>query len=168
MVKNNKINSISLDGGTLCLDFVNTVRTRKENPPPSYLEDMNELLAWAERLAIIDSKAGKQLESFSLDHPRKADQFFKEAMELRELLYSVFYAISTGKKLANGDLQEYNKWLSHYFTAIRLTNVQGEFTEGYNFSPDDFSQITVPIIRDSYELLLSGKLDRVRECPNCG
>src|SRR5262245_57520689 len=120
MVKNKKINSIDFFGGTLCLDFVNSVHTRREDPPPSYLENIQDLLAWSERLQIIDARTANVLDTFAEAHPKKAEQFFKEAMELRELLYSIFYTISTGKKISPADLEAFNRWLAQCFGAIRL------------------------------------------------
>lgn len=168
MVKNGKIANIKLDGGTLCLDYINTVHNRKEEPLPDYLLNITDLIDWAMKVELLDAKKTKPLETLATSNPQKAEQFFKEAISIRELLYRIFYAISEGKNISAADLELYNKHLSQYFPFLQLKQQHGIYKEDWNLPIESFYRITAPLINDAYELLLSEKLERIKECPNCG
>lgn len=168
MVKNLKIEQISLDGGTLCMDFINSVHNRKEEIVPDYLDNIFDLIAWAEKAGAIDAKKSKQIEGFAIEHPKKAEHFFKDALALRELLYIMFKPVSEGKKINAEDLGTFNKHLTHYFSFLQLKQQQGVFTEDWNLPAGSLYYITAPVVNDAYELLLSGKSNRIKACPNCG
>jgi hypothetical protein len=40
------LKTISLDGGALCLDFINTVTNYNDNEPVSYIQSEEEWLTW--------------------------------------------------------------------------------------------------------------------------
>ena len=168
MVKNKLLDNISIDGGILCLDFANTVHDRKNEPLKDYFTSFNDLLYWAKKLRIIDTNTFRLLEKTATEKRQKANSFFSESIMLRELVHRIFKAISEGKKCASEDLDEFNSFLSSYFSFLHLTQRANGFNEDWSLVPDDFYRITAPIINSAYELLLSDKLARVKECPNCG
>ncbi|HET9487870.1 MAG TPA: CGNR zinc finger domain-containing protein [Chryseosolibacter sp.] len=168
MVKNSRIATISLDGETLCLNFTNTVHNRTENPPPDYLLNMVDLIAWAEKVVLLDERHARRLDKLATENPKKARQFFSEAIAMRELLYRIFFPIAAHKKIAPDDLAQFNTLLKSSFSHMALVSESGTYKADWDFPSDSFQQITAPIVKDAYDLLLSGKLDRVKECPNCG
>ncbi|MEJ7682513.1 MAG: ABATE domain-containing protein [Segetibacter sp.] len=97
MVKK-EISEIRLDGGLLCLEFVNSVPNRIEIPQPDYLADIHDLIVWARRLEVIDAKTERLLTREANKEPEAANFFFKEAIAFRECLYSVFWHVSVVKK----------------------------------------------------------------------
>src|SRR5688500_5740763 len=101
MVKNPDIASISLDGETLCMNFINTVHNRTDDPLPDYLKNPLDLVAWAEKVKLVDEKAGRRLQKAVSDSPKKARHFFSEAIFLREVLYRMFLAIAANKKISH-------------------------------------------------------------------
>ena len=167
MVKNSKIDNITVCGGSLCIDFINTVRNRTTLPLEDYLSDFNDLLYWSKRLSVIDAAAYKKIELNAINNKRKADLFFKGALDFRELLYKIFCGICKGKKIPAADLEEYNKILSAYFPFIQLKRSGFNFVEDWNFEQDSLMYILAPVVNDSYELLLTDKLKRIGECPKC-
>ena len=169
MVKMNKIASIALDGGLLCLNFVNSVPNRKEKPQPDYFFDINDIIAWAKRLKVIDvKKTEKQLMEETKRQPKKAASFFKEAIAFRELLYAIFWHISAGKKIPGALLKEYNDILKIYFPFINIKQLPNGFEEQWLLEENSFKKLLAPILNDSYATLLSDKLTRIKECSNCG
>jgi len=168
MVKNPEIATISLDGEALCLNFTNTVHHRKEEPLRDYLKNSLDLIAWAEKVELVDEKRGKRLEKVVTDNPKKARNFFVTAITLRELLFRMFFSITAGKKVGAPDLAEFNGFLKNDLAHLRLAPVDTRYKESWDFADDSLQQITAPILKDAYELLLSDKLRRVKECPNCG
>lgn len=168
MVKIKSISDIELNGGLLCLDFINSVASRKELPMTEYLNSMHDLIEWGRRLKIIDAKTEKLLTSEVELYPKKAIAFFKEAIYFRELLYSIYHPISSGKIIPSAVLKEYNAMLSVYFSYLRLKSTTEGFEEDWTLEETSFKRLLAPILNDSYENLLSNKLHRIKECPNCG
>lgn len=168
MVINKKIDSISLDGGTLCLDFVNTVHHRKKKPREDYLFHIHDLLAWGVKMGLLDKRAQQHLAARALEHPKQAARFYSAALNFRELLYAIFLSVSQGKKPDASSMKAFNNLFPEYFSGLTITQQKEGFRKTWNFPPDSFLTITSPIFMDAFELLLSDKLERIKECPNCG
>jgi predicted RNA-binding Zn ribbon-like protein len=167
VVKNSVIDNISLDGGVLCLDFTNTINNRFEEQPQEYLSGFEDLLYWSKRLEAIDAKTYKDIISYASAHPVKAADFFKQSMELRELLHRMFLAVSKGEIIEAADLKAFNSILAEYCTTPQIKHLGNNYRESWECE-EGFHEVTGPIVQSAYKLLLSDKLNRVKECPNCG
>lgn len=168
MVKNPLIDNLRLDGGTLCLDFVNTIPDRFDGTNRDLVPTFNDLVYWARKVKLLESAETSALEKAAASNERKAKEFFNEAVQLRSLIYSLFHPISQQQRLKNADLEQLNKFVTKYFPFLQLTVDRDGFSEQWRFDANDFYSITAPIVKSAYELLLSDKLHRVKQCPNCG
>lgn len=162
MVKKNTINTIKLDGGTLCLDFVNTVHHRKKEPLTDYLLHTGDLMAWGIRLGLLSANTS------TLTSTRKGKDPLKEALDLRELLYRVFWALSKNAPATQDDMKIFNRYLSRYLPYLRVREGKEGFDRTWELPEGEVSGITAPVLLDAYDLILSDKLHRIKECPNCG
>jgi predicted RNA-binding Zn ribbon-like protein len=168
MVKNPLIDNLRLDGGVLCLDFVNTIPDRFDGSNRDHLQSFNDLIYWARKAKVIDGAESTSLEKASTSNERKAKDFFAEAIQLRSLIYSLFQPVSQQQKLKAFDLEQFNKLVSKYFQFLQLAAERDGFAEQWSFESNHFYSITAPIVKSAYDLLLSDKLHRVKQCPNCG
>ena len=169
MVKNKKIEEIELAGGLLCLDFINSVPERKTATHGDYLSDAFDLIAWGQRLEVIDERIAEALSLKAKKEPGKAGAFFMEAIALREMLYRLFSNWILSQKIPSGTLTTYNQVLRSCFLLAEVKQTENGFFKSWALRPDDFRLILCPIINDSYELLLSPeRLKRLKECPSCG
>lgn len=169
MVKNKKIFTIRLDGGRLCLDYVNTINDRfTRSNVVDYILTINDLIDWALRLQIIDEDLHLQFIKYATDNPQGAKTFFKEAISLRELLYGIFSRISRDKDVQSQDIIKFNKLISQYFSKLQLKYSNGKYLQFWNFGKGDFHYILAPVVMDAYTLLLDNRYDRIKECPKCG
>ena len=168
MKRNERIDDIQFDGGILCLDFVNTVHDRKKKPVPDYLHHIIDLIAWAAKIGLFDKKSEALLNRSIPGNLKKSNQFFDYALNLRELLYDMFFTISQGKAIRNADLEKFNVYTADHFSFINLKANQGQYQAVWNLPNDSLQRITAPVVKDAYELLLGNRLDRVKECSNCG
>lgn len=170
MVKNLEIDNMHLDGGLLCLDFINTVHSRHEESVRDYLFGIHDLIHWAKRLELIDTKTEKRLTAEAENQPKKSAKFFSEAIAFRELLYIMFWTIIAGKKIPLTELAKYNKMLKAYFPYLQIKQSNKGFEEEWMLEEDNFKRLLAPILNSSYETLLSDKLGRIKECPSpdCG
>lgn len=168
MVKNKEIVDIPFDGGTLCLDYINTVHNRKDDPAPDFLHHIADLTAWARKVELLDSRRERLLDGAAQSNLKKGELFFKSAIALRELLYRLFYAITAKGKINAADLEDFNQHLKTCLSRIQINSGKTSFNESWNLAESELDQITAPVIKDAYALLLSDKLSRVKECPSCG
>lgn len=168
MQVNEKIAKIQFDGGTLCLDFANTVHHRKKDPMPDYLHHILDLIAWAKQIQLIDTDRQALLNLKANDSNKESNHFFKESIKLREVLYQIFYALSMGKPVGQTELKKFNNFLQKHYATACIYEQQGKYQQGWNLPADSFLQITAPIVKDAYLLLSSDKLNRIKECPSCG
>jgi len=168
MIKNPLIDQMRLDGGVLCLDFVNTIPDRVDGTNRDHLGSFNDLIYWARKAKAIDNNSFNALEKAGSINEKKTKDFFNEAINLRSLIYAIFKPLSSKQKINPHDLESLNKLTNKYFPFLEISAQKDGFTEQWNFEPGHFYSITGPIVKSSYELLLSDKLSRVKECPNCG
>ena len=168
MVKNPLIDNMRLDGGVLCLDFVNTIPDRFDKTNRDHLQSFNDLAYWAKKVKVIDNAGLTSLEKSAASNERKAKEFFAEAIQLRTLIYSLFQPISQQQKLKSADLDVFNKLIGKYFPFLQLTAEKDGIVEQWSFDSNHFYSLTAPIVKSAYQLLLSDKLHRVKQCPNCG
>jgi predicted RNA-binding Zn ribbon-like protein len=168
MVKNPLIDDLRLDGGTLCLDYVNTIPDRFDGTDRDLVPTVNDLVYWARKVELLDNTEASALEKAAASNERKTKEFFGEAIQLRSLIYSLFHPISQQQRLKNADLDQFNKFVTKYFPYLQLTLDRDGFSERWRFDTNDFYSITAPIVKSAYELLLSDRLHRVKQCPNCG
>ena len=168
MVKKLRISTIRLDGGRLCLNYINTIHNRLVKPQNDYFKSVKDLIQWSLRAKIIDSGTKKTLIKNALGKTAKADAFFLEAINLREILYEMFLCIARDKIIPEKILDDFNNLLSHHFSHIRIFQSGTGYREEWSYPPGSFYLICAPILKDAYDLLLQGKQNRIRECPHCG
>ncbi len=168
MVKNNKIFKIRLDGGRLCLDYINTVNDRFARNYVDYLKTVDDLIDWALHLQIIDTNQHKFLRNYGKTHQSIINEIYNEAYALRELLYRIFSKISRNDDVQAQDMVEFNRRLPYYLSKLQLEKSKEGFNEVWNFEKNDLRILIAPIIMDAYSLLLDSRHDRIKECPNCG
>jgi len=168
MYKNPLIDEMRLDGGVLCLDFVNTIPDRVDGTNRDHLQTVHDLLYWAKKAGAVDGAAYTLLEKAAGQNERKAKEFFAEAIHLRDLVYAIFHPISRQQKVKAADLETFNKLLARYFTHLEVGLQKEGFVERWSFDAGHFYNVTAPILKSAHALLLSDKLARVKECPNCG
>jgi predicted RNA-binding Zn ribbon-like protein len=171
MVKNIFIDGLDLEGGVLCLDFANTMSDRQHEPGTEYLNNFEDLLYWAEKKAgVISPETAQLLEKAAVAEPERAQRFFKEAMALRELIYGIFYQLGKNQAVDPVRLQAFNETAKLYLPHIQLRQHENHFEEAWHWEAGSIYQITAPVVKTAYDLLLSDKLHRVRECSSnhCG
>jgi predicted RNA-binding Zn ribbon-like protein len=163
------IETLELDGGILCLDFVNTVRNRFEYPLFDFIAVPEDLLLWICRTQICDDITENRLKKYILKNQEKAKRDLKKILRIRELLYRIFHQLSHAKKPSDEDIRHFNKELSLVFRYLNFEiDEKLETKIIWNHEPSDLLWALMPIISSASELLISDSKDRIKECPNCG
>ena len=154
------IEEISLDGGWLCLDFTNTVSTRKPETGEDYLRSWADFVHWVRRVELLpeaEFPAWQQLPPGDI----------AEVRALREAIYDLFDYRAKHGVIHPAHLDTINSFLHEVYahTLLRMTGNglrRGVVSELHPEKP-------LWLIALSAEaLLLSDRLHRVKACDNCG
>ena len=162
------LESLRLDGGLLCLDFVNTIHSRTESPAFDYLTDYADLLAWLLKCGAAPKPVINKLTGmYRLGKPQSA-RFLKRAKQLREELYRIFSALADDCDPVAEDIEKFNSRVNHTWKALQLEGESGGWEWSWIRAQIDLAHPLRLVIKSAAELLLSDEVNRIRECPACG
>lgn len=167
MTQERSIDSISLHGGWLCLDFINTVSDRTIDNPEEYLTSYDVILKWTDRVGALPAEDIEQLRKKYLSSSEEEGQLLKRFIEVREVLFMLFTAIIHRQGMTGKIQNEFNEVLAQTLSRLRVA-VDSTHGPSYYWDGDDLEKPLYPVIKSAYDLLLSGKLNRVKECGACG
>lgn len=167
-------------GGSLCLDFVNTVSGRISRPASRAVKDYGDeivgerllsydaLLRWAALAGVLTTREANSLSRSASAAPAKASAVLKRALTVREAMYRVFKAALEDWTPRSEDLAALNRELQIARTHERLVASARLRWEWDRTMALD--RMLWPVVRSAGELLTSADLERVGQCPGdeCG
>jgi predicted RNA-binding Zn ribbon-like protein len=160
------------NGGTLCLDYINTVEPRTGPVSREWLTGYPDLVEWARRGGLVDEAAAGALLRAAAARPAAARAAFETAINLREGLFRLFAAIVDNTAPADADLEVLRGAFAAATQHGRLVPRAGGF--GWDFdaaaragdaSTDRLGRPWWPVAASAMELLTHGPLDRIKQCP---
>jgi predicted RNA-binding Zn ribbon-like protein len=174
---------VSLEGGHLALDFVNTIGGLRDEPP-SRDDDLfvsyDDLLGWWVRLGVVSEADARTLRRAAARDERGARRAVQRARELRELVYATFRPIADGGEPPAELLDELRDAERDALAKARLARAgegatpagQGSAARGHAMRwtwppPRDFTDPLRPIVHAAVELLTNGPLEHLKICGNC-
>lgn len=166
MAGNHNIENIKLDGGWLCLDFVNTVHSRRSGAIEDYLNSYEDFVLWGLTANALDQKDWASLKKLAFKQATKSNDVFSKAIVARENLYELLSPIARNEKPEGKYVNGFNKLLA---TALKSLEVQ--FTPDNKIISTWKEELEKPlyiVVKSAYDLLMSDRLDRVKECGACG
>ncbi|MDB5107223.1 MAG: hypothetical protein JWM69_164 [Candidatus Binatus sp.] len=148
----------------LCLDFANTIAWRGSTPEES-LAGFNELLDWCVKAGTISERSAREYASSANKHSG-LDQFFREAIAIREALYRIFFETASATTPADGDLRLLNDSLQR--APMRTTVERGVTGFGWQVErmQPSVPAMLAPVLWSAADLLVGPGLARVRHCAN--
>ena len=167
--------TISLIGGRLCLDFVNTIGARRISPSgPLAIRDekltrYEDLVAWAHHAgALAAPQAEWALREGEL-RPHEAAKVLIDAMRLREALYRILKSILGQLQPDERDLAILNEELEIARNAERLKIGRDGLLWGWK-SDRALDKVLWAVSLSAAEVLTSDDLSRLRQCggDDCG
>jgi len=153
-----------LSAGVTCLDFINTLDDRFSSDPKELLATYIDLARFGEDTGILDSEQVDRLFERSQRSPEAAQRALSLAIELREAMYAVFWALVQKKPVPQAALATLNEFVQAAAQSSRLVQVNGRFEWLFDAVPDNFETPLWPIARSAAELLASNQLPFVRAC----
>lgn len=162
---------LKLVGGSLCLDFVNTVGGRSGSDiTEDKLVDYSDLVAWAVHAGLVSPGEGDRLFVESERDPDIASQVFARALALREAVYQIARCAIRSIPPRPPDLERLNSELTEAFSGIRLEPGEKRYQWNWPEVGTTLDRLLWPIADSAAELLTHEDLTRLKECggQNCG
>lgn len=156
--------AVRLDGGRLCLDFVNTIHDRYAADVEDYVQDPQRFIAWSERTGALRPDDGVCAPRTA--HKRAA--LMREVVALREDLHALFAARIDGLVPRASAVRGLDRWLHEAWASQSLG------TDGYMHWRADARDAQLSLKRialDALDLLANPAASRLRRCANttsCG
>jgi predicted RNA-binding Zn ribbon-like protein len=159
-----------LVGGSLCLDFTNTVYWRGRDTPEELLNSYEELLIWAKYVKVLHEREYKALLHAASQSPVQAESIYNRAIALRESIYHIFSAISQEEEPRKVDVDVLNEELSIAYNHLKLRYSEHGYNLELRSDRAELDQMLWFVAKSASDLLISDKLDRVRRCMSeeCG
>jgi predicted RNA-binding Zn ribbon-like protein len=152
-----------LIGGALCLDFANTVNGHYREIKHEYIHDYSDLVRWCAHAGSLSSEKMELLLEKGQDHPRNAKAIYRDALNLRELLFRLFQAVVIGNPVCEHDLEQLSRSWKEGQTNTRLVQLSDGFSLNWG-DADDMRQPIFPITASAINLLTSKTVQRIRSC----
>ncbi len=159
------VETMDLGMGDVCLDFANTAGGRTRGPFRDKLGGYADLVTWAERVELLDPRAGERLRGAAHRSPEEATAVLERARRLREAIYRLFVRVPEARagRTASEDLALLQEEAATAWDRRRLVAEGG----GYRFvwpESDRLDQPLWPVALAAVDLLTSEERRRVKAC----
>ncbi len=158
-----------LHGGILCLDFINTA---SDHTGPAGKDDLSPgyatIVDWFWQAGVLTEDDTTRLLRAASKEPRDAAAVRKRAVALREALYDLVVALTTGREVSAASLdlfnQEHGAALRHGHFAVNGTFLAWEWPGG-----SQLERVLWPVCESAADLLGGERLRKMKQCeaPGC-
>ena len=162
------IENLLLDGGVLCLDFTNTVHSRRESPVFDYLQSFEDWIKWLRKVKALSPLRLNELQSYARKHKSQAAEALKEVKEIRETIYLLFFSVAADKPVESEVLSSFNVLLSEALSNIRIRVQEHEVHIEWNRRELHLNEPLWVIVKSGYDVLIDTPFKRIRSCEACG
>jgi predicted RNA-binding Zn ribbon-like protein len=156
--------TFELLGGSLCLDFINTVSGKRAIRPIERLHQYADLLSWSRQVGISTAAECRELLAQSLARPQEAANTFQESIKLREALFRIFTVVAQRREPTSADLQLLNTLLARSLGHQRLATGSSRISLEWFRTERDLDCVLWPIVKSAADLLTSEETSRIRIC----
>jgi len=158
-------------GGEPCLDFTNTVGGDRRVDPSEHLHGYADLVAWARQGELLSPAQVRALLLRAQREPDAAAAALAAAVELRESLFEIFFALSEGRRPSPQHLEVLNRALADALRHRRVVPSGKGFSLAWD-DADDLRRMLWPVALSAAELLEGHdgapvKLCGMRETTGC-
>jgi len=153
-----------LIAGALCLDFINTLDDRFSDEPKELLNSYLDLARFGGDAGILSNAQMEHLFERCLQSPAGAKQALGAAIQMREAMYAVFWALVRKKPVPKAQLTILNSYAQEAARHMILVETSGRFAWKFDEVGNEFDAPLWPIARSAAGLLASDQLRFVRAC----
>jgi predicted RNA-binding Zn ribbon-like protein len=161
--------SLHLLGGRLCLDFANTTSGRGGPQCLEHLHEYRHFLQWCRHADLLSAAQARRLARAAAQAPAKAARVLRQAKHLREAIFCLGVAVSSGRSPAVG-LADLNGALAAAQGHRLITASASRFAWHWQAGPADLGWMLGPIALSAAELLVNLDRRRLKQCAglHCG
>jgi predicted RNA-binding Zn ribbon-like protein len=153
-----------LIAGVLCLDFINTLDDRFSSEPKELLKHYVDLARFGEDTGILDATQVDHLFELSYAVPEAGQRALEAAIQMREAMAEVFFALVRKKPVPAAALIILNRYIQDAAQHASLVQSDGHFEWRFDWAPNNMDAPLWAIARSAAELLASDQLQFVRAC----
>jgi predicted RNA-binding Zn ribbon-like protein len=150
--------------GVLCLDFINTLDDRFSDEPKELLNSYLDLARFGEDAGILGDAQLEHLFERCRESPARAKLALEAAIQMREAMYAVFWALVQKKPVPKAQLMILNWYAQEAARHMTLVETNGRFAWKFDEPGNEFDAPLWPIARSAADLLASDRLQFVRAC----
>ncbi|MBV9116776.1 MAG: ABATE domain-containing protein [Acetobacteraceae bacterium] len=150
----------------VCLDFVNTRSWRGRETPGEELHGLDDVLAWARGAGGVDVEIAQSFQDWWRPRPRAASAVFTEAIALREALFRLFEAVSSGEAPDPAALDVLNAALGSAAPRSRVAPRADALVWSVDGLVPGMAALLSPVLWSASDLLAGTRRRRVRLCAN--
>jgi predicted RNA-binding Zn ribbon-like protein len=148
----------------VCLDFMNTLDDRFSGQPKELLRSYIDLVHFGQDTGILSDLEGDRLAERSAETPQPGQRALRTAIEMREAMYAVFWAVVKGRPVPAPQLLVLNQFVQAAAQHVHLAPGRAHFEWQFDTAYPDLESVLWPIARSAAELLASDRLAYVRAC----
>ncbi len=150
----------------VCLDFVNTRSWRGRETPSEELHGLGDVLAWARDGGGVDVAIVESFQAWWQARPSEASASFTSAIALRETLFRLFGAASSGGAPGPADLDTLNAALGSAAPRSRMAPRADALVWSVDGLVPRMAALLSPVLWSASDLLAGTRRHRVRLCAN--
>jgi predicted RNA-binding Zn ribbon-like protein len=156
-------------GGSLSLDFANTVHDRVDtSKDQDLLGSYADLVSWAHAAGAITASMAKRFSGLVIGNPKQTASAFRRAIRLREAIYRTFAAISEARPPEDKDIQSLYSSFADIGSHLSVLPGDDGIETHWRFDKQDATGLLAPIAHSANALLLCDDLKRLKQCGSCG
>lgn len=156
--------TFELFGGSVCLDFANTLGGARGAATREYLTNYHDLLRWSKQAGIITEEQASTLRAEAERTPGEAEAVLTRAKALREAIYGLFAALEQGKQIGASDLAILNAELGNALAGGHLIEQAPGLGWEWPAERQGPACMLSVIARSAATLLTAPECHLVREC----
>lgn len=170
MARERSIDTLTIDGGILCLNFVNTIYAWRGKNLYEYLGSYDDVIRWCRKLDLFNEEELDDLKQQAEHNPAYAGDALNEIKSLRLIFYKIFSAVASGNTglVTSEEMNEFNEFMVRAFSSISYENLNGKIEKTWNYEASPLLSPLIPILFSANELLSSNDYNVIKQCPHCG
>ena len=155
-------------GNWLCLDFTHTLQDRFNADRKELLHSYDDVLAWGLYMHLLQEEEAREVVHIAEQHPQIATKALRDAVNMREAIYRIFYSISQEDAPDADDMALLNAELAQAMSHASIVEAGEKDHFRWDWQAksdaDKLERINWIIVRSAADLLTSDKLRDVRAC----
>lgn len=164
------IENLSLVGGHIALDFVNTVGDHLAAQPSEYLNSYANLAVWAAHAGVITLDHAAILTALSMHQPDDAEVALTRTIETREVIFRLLLGAIRKQAPDGADFAAFNAMLANAPGRTRIVSENERYQWRFSGKVESLDDPLWRIVWAAADLLTADQLAQVKICEGdeCG